>query len=774
MTPGLGPVGGGAIGAPLLLSTVLENAPKQPNVWVTYTHRGTEYRIATRPFADSSSYQGGWKEGRVDSYEPIVRCLSDPSGQFEVNRFGWIERDTDRRIRGELGDLDGEFLVNDEASISLVSEYGRKSESIEPRILTRGRIRDPQSVEGLKFRWVGEDIIGADFGIYSGSKKIPQRVITRELFPGVHRDLVGQGLPIIYGEVSDEGARDAAGELSEKGLVPAFWVGDEEIGGDGWGKFLIAGHACKEIHSVFGSNLGSPAKRVKLDDAVYGVTVLAPGKAGWPFADPYRDFPDGDGITNRTTTIYVKGEVYEAHVSGGINITVNLCGIEDVGDGSGDLIRHYFRVYQHALHNWVLANNGKGYYSGTWAPLTEWSIGGPTVTVLNTDSFDAAQDFTATRLGDGIGYLADFALCERIDLREFVKRFNLSGDCFTGVNRHAQLIVKHIDDGADVSSTTLLRQWDFASPALPAPDIKHSDVENPVRSLYDWDADKKKFRSDMQSVADAAVQTAQREVNESDVLQLFMVRDSNTADDVAARRLLRLKRAPRYQDVVLDLSGLQIDLGDIYRVTHYDGLGPNGYVEEPFFCVRHKVDLYKMQVTLTGFNIGRILSDEAAGMNFKRVVTTITDTQLKGTMPVVAQILAAPGAGYTNIPHAIVLQANFAAGAYGGVDNDAFIVAQYAGGFEWSNYIANIDSAGLTYADVFLDGTEKRVVLREFQDTNDFSLAYGALADARTNRSYENLALQLKFDNNGAGDLSGGHADNTLKVTVYYTTEAVP
>lgn len=564
----------------------------------------TAYRWSTRPLAHAGSYEGGFKEGRVESWEPIERTLSDPSGHYEASRFGFTIRDTDRLARGLQGGFTTEHLVNREASIKLVSEAGGVA-GTDPRIIARGKIRDPKPIDNLRFQFLGDDIIGADF--MAGSKKVCQRTITRELFPDVHRDLIGHAQPIIYGEVSDAGATDEDGNTAAKGLIPVFWVGT--VGE--YDRYLVAAHAMKDIHSVFASNLETPAKRVQMSAADLAEDFLIPS---------YEDVTDSRGVTHRMQFIYCKGERSEAHKNGSITITVNGCGVEDVGDGSGDLIRHAFRVYQHFLHAWVLCNDGKGYYTGNWPALTEWALAGPTVTVLKTETFADAQTFSATRLGDGVGYLCDFALTEQIDVREVAKRFNQSLDCYTGINRHGQVIVAMVDDTADTSSATLFRdRIDIAD--MPPPVVAHDEIENRVRFVYDFDADKNKFRSDEETIEDTLAQDALGgEVRDSDLLKFYMVRDPTTARDAAARRLLRLKRAPRYQAITVDLSGLEHDLTEFYRVTHYAGLGTNGYENHPFFCLKHKTDINTMEITLTGLDLSRItavaagaLDDEGAG-----------------------------------------------------------------------------------------------------------------------------------------------------------------
>jgi hypothetical protein len=39
--------------------------------------------------------------------------------------------------------------------------------------------------------------------------------------------------------------------------------------------------------------------------------------------------------------------------------------------------------------------------------------------------------------------------------------------------------------------------------------------------------------------------------------------------------------------------------------------------------------------------------------------------------------------------------------------------------------------------------------------------------------NWDNAALLVKMDNNGSGDLTGGHSANTLKVIAYYAIEVL-
>lgn len=161
--------------------------------------------------------------------------------------------------------------------------------------------------------------------------------------------------------------------------------------------------------------------------------------------------------------------------------------------------------------------------------------------------------------------------------------------------------------------------------------------------------------------------------------------------------------------------------------------------------------------------------------------TTLTNAQILALPTTPIDVVPACGiAGYrVKLVGPVSLIGKFNGGAYSGVDPDyAALVLQVPNG-DWATCPIVNDSGwstGIDRVSSFLENAHQRVVdlpvpyFEGFTATppaTDWVLP-GVDADYA---SWDNVALQLFMDNNGAGNLGGGHADNTLRVSCYYLYE---
>lgn len=522
---------------------------------------------------DAPGYYGGRKDGRMLRVSRIARGVSDDNGQYVGSSVEVSVNDKDRAaLRARLGSATGKYVWEREGIFRLVSEAGRRAH-VTPRELMRGVSRGIALENGFKGTIRFEDILTTQIGKFGPDRTFPTRLLTRALCGAA--DLVDKPQQWIFGEVSDHGAVDpVTGLESARGLVPTWCIGQTTHNGAAYDIFHLAAHACVS-YELFGTDgAEQQPRRVLLDLTALRAagTILLPEDIG---PTPYLDLPDADtGKTHRVVHFMVRSDsIYaEAHKSGGPSIAANVCGVEDVGDGSGVLITDLFRIYQFIFEHLVLPT--EEYHTGLYAGSPQWADGRY---LIHSDSFADAQTYSAQRIG-GRGYQGGFVLGgpgrTPVTLRELLRRESNSGDCWFTWSHGGQLKVVLMDDTADVTATRIFREpvhiRDF-----PSPSYDESAVENPVLFQYDYDEDGQKFRVEQEKAIDpiAIGRMGGREKPSDSPVAMRCTRDANTARDVAQRRLLRRKYPPAYYPVELPLDGCDVEPGEVIRISSQEGPG---------------------------------------------------------------------------------------------------------------------------------------------------------------------------------------------------------
>jgi len=375
-----------------------------------------------------------------------------------------------------------------------------------------------------------------------------------------------------------------------------------------WHEFLVCGHAVKAVESWY---IGGVRQEVaSAEGSPTDAYFLVPGYSAWNVA-----FPGVTTVTRngrRYTVIYLKeGGTspldVEAIRAGDTPLTVNVQGIEDVGDGSGALVTNAMAAYRHAMQNWVLGN----YQAGSW-------LASPTfpdselVSMIDEVSFTVADEAAQLRLPGGyvvagaVGFDGNF-----VSVRDFVRQLNASFDVDSGLNRRCQFFVSMIDDS--VSGLT--------------PQLELSDVADVLRGSFEVDDDfaaqfniiPYRLRREYVSGADPEWRlSAEARSGESianyegefsfPVIDMHMTRDPATAADIATRKLLRHKDPPRRVKFRLSAPGLNLEIGDVRALTHFGGVGPAGWSRVPVRIHQLAANLADNTVSIEGYDMSRLFS----------------------------------------------------------------------------------------------------------------------------------------------------------------------
>lgn len=444
---------------------------------------------------------------------------------------------------------------------------------------------------------------------------------------------VGLAVPIPYGTIDES---------------PAVYVGRYTLSdGRSYHKFILAGCAIQGIDGIFtdngatgvGTNPASATGDLALE-AGSGGNWVVPGYLNWTELMGADLFEDLNG--RRYTTIYglvgnrpadVAAGFFEPLTPESIRLYVRLRGIESVGDGTGTLLIDAFDIRLHLLQNWIFGD----YQSGAWLGSPMFPDD-PTLSMIDEASFARNSEIANRRVSGGyyldfiIGATPDNATSEFVSVSDLEARANISTDANSYRNHKGQYAVSMVDDSsyADPAATlTALRHIHEGSFDIEDDQAHHFTVA-PFRHSKDYlgrerEGWKSIYTGVVEQVDDAAVENYGTPGAPlrllSPLLELHMVRGKNlstdldvyergttTANDVVGRFLMRHKDPPRLVTLRVGWKeGQAVDLGDTVLVTHFGGVGSEGWVERPCRVIRHEADPQTYSVLLTLYDLYPIL-----------------------------------------------------------------------------------------------------------------------------------------------------------------------
>lgn len=168
---------------------------------------------AKRPWPDPDSWYDGLKHQEIITFGDAVRELSDPdTGSPVVSTFTVDLFDPRGWWRALLRDWNTLHLTAHELTYFFASEQLHFTRSTDPRVEFRGQIKQPQVLPNRGFRLTAESRIGTRFGPFNMDGAVLKRGYDPADFPNLPRENHNVAVSMLWGEMSDEGLVNSAGE----------------------------------------------------------------------------------------------------------------------------------------------------------------------------------------------------------------------------------------------------------------------------------------------------------------------------------------------------------------------------------------------------------------------------------------------------------------------------------------------------------------------------------------------------------------------------------
>jgi hypothetical protein len=374
------------------------------------------------------------------------------------------------------------------------------------------------------------------------------------------------------------------------GVLEPLYVGKNTISGTEYHVWIIAGHAVKSVMSWYIDKINQSSTTATGATGAWRI----PGVDSEPL---YRD------INGRRYALILGRVGYtdpDAVSKGEKKLTINVQGIESIGDGSGTLITKGLLQYLHFLQNWAFND----YQSGSWLnspayPADPEPENEDLVYVIDSNSFYAADIVSDKRISGG--YIGAWALTEITKISDQIQMLNQGFDVDCGFNRKTQFSVWMEDDNSElITNAKLYTEQDhiiensFDIEDLEAEmfnDRPYSYRYRPLDGSFDVEI-APGTNIDSQSITDL------EEIKTAETLQLYPIRLQPIAEDIAHRALIRTAYPPRQVTWKTSLSALDDELCNIILVNHSEGIGINGWENHALRLKSHETDPEECTIVL--------------------------------------------------------------------------------------------------------------------------------------------------------------------------------
>lgn len=374
-------------------------------------------------------------------------------------------------------------------------------------------------------------------------------------------------LPLEEGQTSGTFRHD--GSTEAQAVTPPA-INRAVVDLEGWTWMIAAEGALTGIPAVYGSDRAEndAPKRIRQGLEWFGAAgeLLAFGYADWPHTNGYITV---DGV--KQSGIYARGVILDHHRRGIVTITVNYCGQDADGTGTGLVVDGAMPMLQKVLGD--LAFPGGGFYAN----------GDP---FIDSPAFQLWQDRTKDWMGDDTGYTGNVAITEPIALREFLRRWLESFGGHLAETRRGQIRPFWVDPDhvPDLEDAFRARYFNEVH-ALIDQSLDWDEIKTREEYSYAWSPSADDFLVKGVVVEDLDAQAAlvpNADPEDPDVAgkltktrDMYYVNDAEVAASVNERDLALRTHRTEYAVLMGDLRLTQIDIGDYLYWAHYDRVASN-------------------------------------------------------------------------------------------------------------------------------------------------------------------------------------------------------
>lgn len=557
------------------------------------------------------TYYGGFKEARIQTAGAGERRLSHPTtGEWTGSTFPMGVSDYDRFFREAMATPADRYFINDPQQVWMTSRQNRAELGTAYTVFVGLMTLRPVSKLSVDVEL--NDIVSQT--ILSDQAQCPWRKIGDGFLDQLLS--ISESLdretpePRIYGShrrIPDVNPASPNGFV----VVPTY-LGTMDVTGDAYHVWLIAGHACTDI----------PFLRVD-DDATgdEGSDWLIPHHTNHDaaFGAPYCDFASATfGNMRRYTLLFGKvTDMFaepdamtdpDACASGHKQLTVAVEGVEDIGDGTGELMLDRLQQYKHWLINDVAHRGADCYQSGDWLENPEWDLFDGPVPIVDEDSFDAASAIGVLRLpavtgspADQAGYIGAAIIgaqaADRSSVRRWIAEWNRSCGVRFGITHLGQMRATMLHPTQAIKDAA--RLYTDVSEILRdsfGTDVQWPEQANRIPFKSDYEHATSVWKTTDTASADGSIAGYGRAID-GEVREYPFAPGITAAYHLARLESLVCAHPPRivtFEDTIgpdaLDDSLGYRDLGDYLRFRHFDAVS-NSFSEIRLGqIVRHQVN----------------------------------------------------------------------------------------------------------------------------------------------------------------------------------------